>query len=232
MSRPKDVRGVRRFLGAAGFFRRHIDGFARFASSSFDFFDKEEQGSKGFRPIVYGQKFTVYTDHRPLVYVFIRKTKSPRMSRWCIDLQHYNFDIYKRGAIHHVPDMISRGESSAVAAATEILEDNDPLVLHAEQLKNPTWAQIVEYLEGGLVPTAKLPASLAEFEVGNGVLYHLQDSGDRILCRVVVPRHLKESALRLPHASPLLPAEGHSSKNAPLAAAQKLPVLLKGFQQI
>jgi len=70
-------------------------------------------------------------------------------------------------------------------------------------MKDPTWAQTIEYLEGVTLPVAKLPTSVAEFEVANGVLYHLQNTNDRILRQVVVPRQLRDSALRLSHASPL-----------------------------
>lgn len=35
---------------------------------------------RAFDPSVYDWIFAVYTDHRPLVYVFTRKTKSLRMS--------------------------------------------------------------------------------------------------------------------------------------------------------
>lgn len=174
MTYPKDVRGIRRFLGAAGFFRRHIANFAKMAapltaltrknakftwtgecqqafeslklalisapalrnpdyeqpfevhcdaskiaigacllqrdssgiSHAIAYFSRKKnspetrysatdsealavvEAVRAFDPYVYGRKFTVYTDHRPLVYVFARKTKRPRMSRWCIDLQH------------------------------------------------------------------------------------------------------------------------------------------------
>lgn len=70
-------------------------------------------------------------------------------------------------------------------------------------MKDLTWAQTIEYLEGGTLPVTKLPTSVAEFEVANGVLYHLQNNNDRILRQVVVPRQLRDSALRLAHASPL-----------------------------
>lgn len=65
--------------------------------------------------------------------------------------------------------MISRASIVAVNA-TEILEDNDPAVLRSEQMKDLTWAQTIEYLEGGTLPVTKLPTSVAEFEVANGVL--------------------------------------------------------------
>lgn len=39
-----------------------------------------------FDSYLYGRKFIVYTDHRPLVYVFKRRTKSPRMTRYAHDL--------------------------------------------------------------------------------------------------------------------------------------------------
>lgn len=110
--------------------------------------------------------------------------------------------------------MISRAATVAVNA-TEILEDNDPAVLRSAQMKDLTWAQTIEYLEGGTLPVTKLPTSVAEFEVANGVLYHLQNNNDRILRQVVVPRQLRDSALRLAQLSLLQPIPeflGHTTR--------------------
>nr|XP_027228496.1 uncharacterized protein LOC113820359 [Penaeus vannamei] len=62
-----------------------------------------------FDPYIYGRCFTVWTDHSPLTYVFSRKTKSTRLSRFAHELSDYNFTLhYKQGASNYVPDLLSR----------------------------------------------------------------------------------------------------------------------------
>ena len=156
---------------------------------------------RAFDPYVYGRNFTIFTDHRPLVYIFKRRTKSPRMSRWGLELQTYDYTIqYRQGSTNKVPDMVSRA-SSAVGAIS--LEKIDPSVLRQEQLKDAVWAEVIGYLEGGKLPKSRTSSPLDEFEVSEGILYHVKPLPDRILKRVVVPRQLYASALRLAHNSPL-----------------------------
>jgi len=284
MPAPKTVRGVRRFLGATGFFRRHVPDYAKVAAPltqlikkdhrfrwtdecqkafqslkdalmnapilrkpNFDlpfeihtdasqvaigaalmqrdsenkphaiaYYSRKLRGPetrysatdaealavvesvRTFDPYVYGRRFTVYTDHRPLVYVFTKKTKSPRMSRWAYELSGYSFNIlYKPGTSHHIPDMLSRN-ISAVSIA-----DPDPKTMRSEQLKDPMWHEIIAYLEEKAVPNRKPPRPLEEFDLQNGVLYHVRTLPDRIVSQLVVPRQLRRSALKLAHSSPI-----------------------------
>jgi len=251
---PRTVREVRRFLGATGFFRKHIPNYATIASplhlllkknqkwqwgpeqqTAFDElkerlvtapvlrqpdFNKEfeihtdasgvalgaclmqrdaeqtpyaiayysrklrsaetryptidlealavVEGVRVFDPYLYGRRFIVYTDHRPLVPVFTRKTKSPRMTRYAHDLSFYNFSIrYKEGPTNHVPDLLSRQVASLVIA------DNSSQKLAMEQEKDPQLADIRRYLKDGKVPRKKLPLPVAEFELKDDVVYRL-----------------------------------------------------------
>ncbi|ROT83283.1 hypothetical protein C7M84_023540 [Penaeus vannamei] len=47
-------------------------------------------------------------------------------------------------------------------------------VLREYQLKEDLWKEIIEFLEGKKLPRRALPASLHEFELDDGVLYHLK----------------------------------------------------------
>lgn len=50
-----------------------------------------------FRPYLYGTKFIVITDHRPLVSLFSHKNPSSKMTRIRLDLCDYDFEIiYKK----------------------------------------------------------------------------------------------------------------------------------------
>ena len=72
-----------------------------------------------FRPYVYGRKFTVVTDHRPLVWVFNVKDTTSRMMRWRIKLEEYDFDIvYKQGKLNTNADALSRLDVAQVNVIT------------------------------------------------------------------------------------------------------------------
>jgi len=281
---PRTVREVRRFLGATGFFRKHIPGYATIASplhlllkkgqawswgpkqqaafntlkekltsapilrqpdfnrefelhtdassialgacliqrdnqqiphaiayysrklrdpeSRYPAIDLEAlavvEGVRVFDSYLYGRHFIVYTDHRPLVYVFSRKTKSPRMTRFAHDLSFYNFTIqYKEGPANCVPDLLSR--QVAKLTITEL----SPEKLAEEQGADPQLADIRRYLTDGTLPKKKLPLPLNDFELKDGVLYRLKHLSDRICYQLVVPESLKNSALKASHLPPL-----------------------------
>lgn len=62
-----------------------------------------------FRPYLYGRKFTVITDHRPLVSLFTHKNPSSKLTRIRLDLADYTFDIiYKQGSMNTNADALSR----------------------------------------------------------------------------------------------------------------------------
>ena len=42
---------------------------------------------RNFHHFLWGTEFQVYTDHQPLTNVFKRKTRSPRMSRWMLEIR-------------------------------------------------------------------------------------------------------------------------------------------------
>jgi len=282
MTPPRNAKGVRRFLGATGFFRKHIPKYAAIAApltqltrkdqsfrwgtleqeafqslkdklasapilqkprfndpfevhtdasqlaigaclmqrdahgnpSAVAYFSRKLRGAetrysatdaealavvegvRAFDPYIYGRQFTVYTDHRPLVYVFTRKTKSARMSRWAYELSHYQFQItYKQGVQHKVPDMLSRSVGQIDLA------DVDPTAMREEQLKDSLLLEIIEYLEERSLPKRKLPLALDEFSLQNGVLYHIRELPGHVVHQLVVPRSLRAAALKLAHDS-------------------------------
>ncbi len=58
---------------------------------------------------LWGTRFTVITDHQPLTSIFKRKTKSPRMNRWILEMRKYNYEInYLKGKDNIVADHLSR----------------------------------------------------------------------------------------------------------------------------
>lgn len=62
-----------------------------------------------FRPYIYGRKFTIRTDHRPLIYLFSLKNPSSKLTRMRWDLEEYNFEVeYIKGKSNVLSDALSR----------------------------------------------------------------------------------------------------------------------------
>ncbi|CAK9300118.1 unnamed protein product [Gordionus sp. m RMFG-2023] len=67
-----------------------------------------------FQEYLIGTKFTIITDHKPLVHIFTKglkdnSTMSLRLQKWNITLGGYDFNIkYKAGKYNVVPDCLSR----------------------------------------------------------------------------------------------------------------------------
>ncbi|KAJ8023976.1 hypothetical protein HOLleu_36568 [Holothuria leucospilota] len=71
-------------------------------------------GVTKFHKYVYGRKFCIYTDHKPLLGLFgegreIPKMASARIVRWALKLSAYNYELkYKSGSTHQNADALSR----------------------------------------------------------------------------------------------------------------------------
>lgn len=64
---------------------------------------------KNFRPYLLGRKFRIYTDHRPLTWLFNVKDPGSRLMRWRIKLSEYHYEvIYKPGVSNTNADSLSR----------------------------------------------------------------------------------------------------------------------------
>lgn len=67
------------------------------------------QSVKHFRPYLYGTKFTIVTDHKPLTWLFNCKDPSSRLVRWRLKLLEYDYKItYKPGVQNTNADALSR----------------------------------------------------------------------------------------------------------------------------
>lgn len=64
---------------------------------------------KRFRPYVYGTKFVIKTDHKPLIWLNKTSNPSTRLVRWRLELVEYNYEIiYKSGRSNCNADSLSR----------------------------------------------------------------------------------------------------------------------------
>ncbi|GFU48110.1 retrovirus-related Pol polyprotein from transposon 297 [Trichonephila clavipes] len=68
-------------------------------------------GLKRFKHYLNGQKFIIETDHNPLRYLNKMGSTNPRLQRWALSLQPFNFEIkHKPGRLHGNADGLSRLE--------------------------------------------------------------------------------------------------------------------------
>lgn len=61
------------------------------------------------RPYLYGTQFTVYSDHKPLIYLYKLKSPSSKLTRIRLDLEEFSFDVvHISGKSNVVADALSR----------------------------------------------------------------------------------------------------------------------------
>jgi hypothetical protein len=64
---------------------------------------------KSFRQLLYGQQFTLFTDHRALVYLFSSKSPNPMFHHWMETLLEFDFLVVHRPGLQNIlPDQLSR----------------------------------------------------------------------------------------------------------------------------
>lgn len=64
---------------------------------------------KHFRPYLYGRKFKIITDHKPLTWLMNVKDPGSRLVRWRLLLEEYDYEIvYKQGKLNQNADALSR----------------------------------------------------------------------------------------------------------------------------
>ncbi len=143
-----------------------------------------------FGHYLWGAKFVIRTDHRPIVSVFKQKTKSPRMNRWMLEMRGYRYKIeYKSGKRNVVADQLSR--------PVRLIQGSDAgewLGKSREEMKDmqraePRWREMADYLEGGRIPRSKYPRHTQDqFALEEDILYLCKQKVDgTILYLLVVP---------------------------------------------
>ena len=81
--------------------------------------------TKYFRPYLYGRKFKIVSDHKPLVFIMNVKDTGSRLMRWRIQLAEYDYEIiHKSGFQNTNADAPSRiGSVGALEEQKEISDD-------------------------------------------------------------------------------------------------------------
>jgi len=160
-----------------------------------------------FRPYLEGYRFTVVTDHSSLRWLHNLKNPTGRLARWALELLEYDYEvIHRKGALHHVPDALSR------MFEEETLEDarvagNVNLIT----VKNTVDAMNTEdgwYRKRYEEVIAK-PEKYTQWKVLDGQLYFLRPKPvvseiveDLDRWKLVLPKELRKEALRESHDTP------------------------------
>lgn len=67
--------------------------------------------TKYFRPYLFGHKFKIITDHKPLTWLFSLKEPNSKLVRWRLRLEEFDYEIfYKKGKQNTNADALSRAE--------------------------------------------------------------------------------------------------------------------------
>jgi hypothetical protein len=68
-------------------------------------------GLQKFRRHLYGERFSVVTDHSALVWLMSLRDPKHRLARWSLEFQSFDFDVEhapENGSIMVIPDALSR----------------------------------------------------------------------------------------------------------------------------
>ena len=179
-------------------------------------------GIKKFQPYLYGQTFTVVTDHSALKYLMATKEPVSRTARWIAYLQQFDFTILHRsGKTHQNADALSRREYPPVTIASLKLDDS----ASPYQIINSTINRVrkLQRQDKHLMPlikfitTDELPPNNAlakrtlmqceEYYVDdNGILFHLlqahKSPTGNLIEQLVIPETLKIEVLTSMHDHP------------------------------
>lgn len=78
--------------------------------------------TKYFRPYLFGRKFKILSDHKPLQWVMNLKEPNSRLTRWRLKLSEYDFKvIYKQGKSNTNADALSRIEVNNEVTASIVV---------------------------------------------------------------------------------------------------------------
>ncbi|CAN6687748.1 unnamed protein product [Malus baccata var. baccata] len=105
-----------------------------------------------FRSYLLGTKVIIYTDHAALKYLLTKKEAKPRLIRWMLLLQEFDFEIRdKKGSENVVADHLSRlVHQEDVVPIPETFPDEQ---LMSIEVSMPWYADLVNYLASKVIPS-------------------------------------------------------------------------------
>jgi hypothetical protein len=172
-------------------------------------------GCERFHLYVYGNPFTVITDHQPLITMFTPHSTTPaRIERWILRLQQYQMELIFKPGCNNPADFSSRHPrntglpSRSVQMAEEYINfivrnhappTMDVKLIAAETEKDDTLQQVISAIQNHR-PKTEYPPTFSN------LTNELSISSDPVVVlrgnRIVLPESLCQQAIDLAH-------EGH-----------------------
>ena len=166
------------------------------------------------RPYLYGAKFKVLTDHKPLKSLFTAEMQNTKIQRWAVLLAEYGAEIeYREGRNNVRADMLSRIESEAAPEECSMItertttdwlvdlanDEDDFLLRDGIRKQDLRAAQELEFVE--LLAQARDPDDDGDYSVGDGVLLteRLPYPGAPDYPRVVLPEQWRDQIIDRAH---------------------------------
>ena len=80
-----------------------------------------------FYVYLFGQRFTIETDHQPLSWLEKMKNANQRLTRWALAVQPFCFEIHhRRGSLNKNADGLSRGALTSIGQVAVTTEQPQP----------------------------------------------------------------------------------------------------------
>ena len=137
-------------------------------------------GIKRFQPYLYGQKFTIHTDHNALKWLMSIQDPTGRVARWSLLIQQFDFDIVHRpGKSNGNADGLSRRSYGTINLNALDSAGLQTSRIFEFQRKDQDLSDIISYLEHDSLPYENVRAKriLLSADVyyldDHGILYHL-----------------------------------------------------------
>lgn len=138
---------------------------------------------KRIRVYLEGIPFTIFTDCNSLTLTLNKKLINPRIARWALELENYDFSIrHRRGELMSHFDALSRAPIAAMIDAGDI-----DLNIQITQVRDPRIQTIRTELECG---------DMEDYKSDNGLIFRINKHGHR---QLYVPGEMEANIMALIH---------------------------------
>ena len=176
---------------------------------------------KKFHAYLWGSKFEIHTDHKPLRSLFQSEIKSSKISRWSIQIQEYQAPIkYHPGKLNIRADMLSR--IGAIEPQPEIALEMSPRDVPDVWVTDRIDPQNLVQFQREEFPNAFIEASQAvddcPYVIEGGILYTMREPSKNAgqYLRLMLPRQYRQQVIDRCHAE-----VGHAAFMKTLARIQE-----------